>query len=183
MKRIITTALLTLVCLIGFSQNSNSKQPSRQETEVWIIEKINKYIGKEKYHSMDILDEKVSTSTKNIRFNLNDENLIITSDVTKYTSNRYMIDEFKSKTSTYTQSTTIPLKNITNKVFIKDGYIVFESNYNSFTTKHSDGYSSTDNWFGTKINANEEENFAERFNKAMNHLLSFIKKSKTTELF
>jgi hypothetical protein len=182
MKKIIATALLTLVCLLGSSQNSNIK-PSRQETEVWVIEKINKYIGKEKYHSMDLLDEKVSTSNKNIRFNLNEENFVITSDVTKYTSNRYMSDEFKSKTSVYTQSITIPLKNITNKNFIKDGYIVFESNYISFITKHSDGYSSTNNWFGTKINANEEENFAERFNKAMNHLLSFIKKSKTSEIF
>ena len=182
MKRIATTVLLTLACLMGFSQNSSSK-PSRQATEVWIIEKINKYIDKEKYHSMDIFDENVSTSNKNIKFNLNDENIIITSDVTKYTSNRYINDEFKSKTSAYTQSITIPLKNITNKAFIKDGYIVFESNYNSFTTKQSDGFSSTNNWFGTRINANQEENFAERFNKAMNHLLSFIKKSKTTELF
>lgn len=182
MKTILTTAIFTLLSILTFSQNSTSK-PSRQETESWIIEKLNNYIEKEEYHSSDILDKSISTSHKNIKFTLNTENIIISSDVTKTTSNRYLIDGIKIDKETYTEKTTIPLKNITNKIFIKDGYIVFESNYNSFTTRNSDGYTRTNNWYGTRIKSYEEANFAERFNKAMNHLLTFVKKTKSTELF
>ncbi len=182
MKKISTTVLFTFLCILAFSQNSTSK-PSRQETESWIIEKLNKYIEKEEYHSTDILDKRISTSHKNIKFTLSTENIIISSDVIKNTSNRYLIDGIKIDEETYTEKTTIPLKNITNKIFIKDGFIVFESNYNSFITRNSNGYSRTNNWYGTRIKSYEEANFAERFNKAMNHLLTFIKKSKSTELF
>ncbi len=182
MKKIVTTAIFTFLCILAFSQNSTSK-PSRLETESWIIEKLNNYIEREKYHSSDILDKSISTSYKNIKFTLNTENIIISSDVTKTTSNRYLIDGIKIDKETYTEETTIPLKNITNKSFIKDGFIVFESNYNSFITRNSNGYSRTNNWYGTRIKANEEANFAERFNKAMNHLLTFVKKTKSNELF
>lgn len=183
MRKIIITSVFVLICIIGNSQNSKNK-PSRKETEDWIIEKLNKYVVKENYHSMDFIDETVVTSKNNIKFKLDNEHIFISSDVRKNTSNRFInVDGIKSETKIYTETTSIPLKNITNKYFIKDGYVFFESNYNSFTMRHSDGYTSTNNWFGAKIRDNEEENFAERFNKAMNHLLSFTKKSKTSEIF
>lgn len=181
MKQILTILLLT-ICSFCFSQNSIIK-PNRQETEAWIIEKLNKYIAKESYHSTDIIDTNISTNKKNFKFNLNSDNIIITSDVTEYTSSRFLNFGPEPKSSVYTETITISLKNIINKTFIQDGNIVFESNYNSFKIKQSDGFSNTVNWFSTRINAYEEENFAERFDKAMNHLLSFVKKTKSNEIF
>ena len=65
----------------------------------------------------------------------------------------------------------------------KDGFIVFESDYNSFTTVYSDGFKTNNFWFGTRISASEEENFSARFNKAMNYLLTYVKKTKSAEIF
>lgn len=184
MNKILTTTLLTLVCLSGFSQNSNNK-PTRQQTEVWLLDKINKYILKENYYSFDdkIFNKKVTGSKKNIKLNLTSDSILISYEVEEYISNRFMIDGIETKTNNYNETVKIPLKDLSNKVFIKDSYLVFESNFNSFVTSRSKGASTTSAWEGLRINANEEENFAERFNKAMNHLLSFIKKPKTTELF
>jgi hypothetical protein len=184
MKKIIATALFTLVCLLGSSQNSNSK-PSRQETEVWLLDKISNYVQKERYYSFDddILNKKVSGSNKNIKLNLTNDYILISYEVEEHISNRFMNDGIEIKTNNYSETVKIPLKDLSNKEFIKDSYLVFESKFNSFVTSRTGGYSTTSAWKGVRINANEEENFAERFNKAMNHLLSFIKKSKISEIF
>lgn len=184
MKKVVSTVLLTFVFFLGFSQNSSSK-PTRQQTEAWLIDKINKYVQKEKYFSLDdnVFDKKITGSDKNIKLNLTNDYIIITYEVEEHISNKFMIDGIEIKTNNYNETVKIPLKDLSNNVFIKDSYLVFESNFNSFVTSRSGGKSTTSAWEGVRINANEEENFAERFNKAMNHLLSFIKKSKTTELF
>jgi hypothetical protein len=166
----------------SFSQNSINR-PTRQQTEAWIIEKLNKYVEKEKYFSNKILDKEYSTTYKNIKFNLTNDFFTITSNVTEYISNRYLIDGPEITKKEYTETVNIPLNKITNNNFIKDGYIFFESNYNSFVLTNSNGNNSSRNWFGTRINAFEEENFSTRFNKAMNHLLSFVKKTNSTEIF
>lgn len=166
----------------SYSQKKGNK-PTRQQTEIWLSEKIDRYINKENYHSIDIEDKTINTIDKNIKLTLNDNSIIITYDVKKTRSNRYLIDGLEFKTENYSESITIPLKNITNKVFINKGYLVFESNFESFVRANSNGSKSTTNWYGLRIDAYKEEDFPERFNKAMNYLLTFVKKSKTSETF
>lgn len=182
MKNIILLLTLFMICNLSYSQKKAVK-PNMQQTETWLLAKMNKYITKEDYHSVDISDKTISTKNKNIKLTLNDDSIIITYDVDQTRSNRYLIDGLEIKTENYTESVTIPLKNITNKVFINQGYLVFESNYESFVKANSNGYKSTNNWYGIKIDAYKEEDFSERFNKAMTHLLTFVKKSKPSETF
>jgi hypothetical protein len=182
MKKIILLAILFMFSNFSYSQKKDNK-PTRQQTEIWLSEKIDRYINKENYHSIDTEDKKIITIDKNIKFTLNDNSIIITYDVEKTRSNRYLIDGLEFKKENYTESVTIPLKNITNKVFINKGYLVFESNYESFVRTKSNGSKSTTSWFGLRIDAYKEEDFSKRFDKAMNHLLTFVEKSKTSETF
>jgi hypothetical protein len=178
-----------MISNLSHSQKSAIK-PTRQQTETWLLEKINKYIKKVNYKSFDTVAagflyvaKTITISEKNIKLVLNDTSIIITSDVEKTRGNKYMIDGLEYETENYTESITIPLKNITNKVFINQGYLVFESNYESFVLAESNGYKRTTNWYGLQIDAYKEEDFAARLNKAMNHLLTFVKKSKPSETF
>lgn len=181
LKNIITILFFISISSITYSQNNN--KPTRQQTESWLIEKINKYILKETFFSFDVLEKKISGHKNNFKIELNNENITITCVVTKYISNRFFSDGLEIEKKEYLESTTIPLNKITNKAFIKKSYLVFESNYNSFIFKSDNIEQSPTNWFGIQILDNNEENFAERFNKAMNYLLSFIKTNKATEIF
>jgi hypothetical protein len=185
MKNIILLAILVTFCNFSYSQK-NANKPTRQQTETWLSEKISKYIHKEDYYSIDdnILMKVTTGNKKNINLRLTYESIIITYDVEEYISNKYeKVFGIENKTRNYSVSVTIKLKDITNKVFIKEGYLVFQSNYKSFVTTNSDGFKNTSNWYGVKIDAYEEEDLTVRFNKAMNYLLTFVKKSKPSEIF
>jgi hypothetical protein len=177
--------LFLSISTLCYSQNSPISKPTRQLTEIWLSEKINKYLQKKDYYSIDDinLSTKISGDIKNIKLRFTNETILITKEVEERSSNKFMFDGPQFETKNFNESITIPLKDLKNKEFIKDGYLFFESSYNSFVITSSDGHKRTSNWHATRINAFEEENFTERFNKAMNHLLSFIKKSKPSELF
>ncbi len=196
MRKFLTTVLFTITFSLGFSQSSANKA-TRQQTESWILEKLNKYVTKGVYSTSENVEKTLertgvgslssnyrwTSEENNIRFRIDGNDIIVTSDFSRHTSNKYVQDELYSKTDTYSKTYTIPLDKITNKEFITQGYLVFRSNYNSFSEYTSKGSENKTSYFGIRIDEYGEENFAIRFNKAMNHLLSFTKKVKSSELF
>lgn len=196
MKKIIIVIIFFTFCNNVYSQNSANK-PTRQQTESWIIEKLNKYVTKGVYSTSESVDKtleqagigsistdyKWSSEENNIKFRIVDNNIIVTSDYSRHTTSKYIQDKYYSSTDSYSKTYTIPLDKITNKEFIDQGYLVFRSNYNSFTVNNSEGSENKTSYYGIRIDAFGEENFSVRFNKAMNHLLSFTKKTKSSELF
>lgn len=181
-SKILFILFVTLFSNLSFSQKISNK-PTRQQTETWLLEKTNKYIHKKDYNSFDVSRKEIGVSKKNITLEFTDKSIIVKYDVEEYISNKYMSEGVKIEKNNYSEKVTIPLKDISNKIFIKDNYLVFESNYNSFVTTRNDGFVSKSRWKSFSIDANEEENFANRFDRAMNHLLSFVKKSKPSETF
>jgi hypothetical protein len=196
MRTILLTLLFFSICSACYSQAAKSK-PTRKETEAWIILKIQKYINKEAYFSSEDIDKTLSNAgveplafnykwlkkESNFKFNFIDNNLIVNSDIEETTSNKYISDLPFYKKINYKKEVFIPLDKISQKIFIKDGYLFFESTYNSIIEKSVEKGEFTSRYYGIKINQFEEENFTERFNKAMNHLLSFIKKSSNSDIF
>jgi hypothetical protein len=174
---------LMFSCLICNAQ-VNPNYVSRAQTEEWILNKIRLYAAKERYSSTDIFDDKISTTENNFSYSFKDDNLIIKSVVKKVRSNRYFNDKMRHEENNYSEILTIPLNKLTNKYFINEGYLVFSADYNAFVTKNSkDNYEQKSSWHGIRIDMYGEERFVEKFNKAMFHLLSFVKKSKEKDLF
>ena len=187
MKKIITTALFTLVCLIGFSQNSNSK-PTRQQTEAWLIDKINKYAAKEKFHSSDgdlyYSSIKTSISEENIQFKIISNDIVVSSNVTIYSRETFSPNQPLpvGETKTYSKTVNIPLDKI-KSITVKDGYLVFDSDYKSILETDRNSKPQYTSAYLIRFDQYGEQDFANRFNKAAAHLLSFIKKSKVNEIF
>jgi hypothetical protein len=187
MKKIITTTLLTLICVLGFSQNTNSK-PTRQQTENWILDKINKYAAKEKFHSSDgdlyYSSMKTSISEKNIEFKIINNDIVVSSNITIYSRETFSPNQPLpvGETKTYSKTVNIPLDKI-KSISVKDGYLVFDSDYKSILETDINSKPQYTSAYLIRFDQYGEQDFANRFNKAAAHLLSFIKKSKTTELF
>lgn len=181
MKKYIFTLLLLFIYFISFSQNS-VKKPSRQQTQDWLIEKINKYLDTEDFSSSDLTTFTISEKKTNIKLKFEGDNIVITYDSNIYTINRFMNDGPYSKNTNFSSEVIIPLNRLSQKVFIKNGLLFFNSNFNSFTEKRNQEVSKR-SFYSVGINQNEEENFVERFNKAMNYLLTFIKKPTLSETF
>lgn len=170
----------SLICIAQVKPNN----VSRAQTEEWILKKIKLYAAKEDYHSSDILDDKISTLKNNFSYSFKDDDLIITCSVRKFRSNRYLSDKMRIEEENYSEILTIPLNKLNNKYFIKEGYLVFSADYNVFVTQNSNNkYELKSSWHGIQIDMYGEERFVEKFNKAMFHLLTFVKKSKEKDLF
>ena len=187
MKKIILIGILFSFFNFSYSQKKTNK-PTRSQTVTWLSEKINKYLHKEDYITFEISSittrKEIFLTKKNINFKFTDKSIIITYDVERLESNKYTIDGIENEKTNYSEKVELPLKNITNKVFIKDNYLVFQSNYNSFIETSSEGSIEKNKFVGFKIDPYEENDFINRFNKAMNHLLSFVEKSsKSSEIF
>lgn len=187
MKNIIAITLLTLVCFLGFSQNSISK-PTRQQTEDWIQEKLDKYVSKEKYHSSDdnlyYSTLKISISEKNIQFKIIGNDIVVSSNVTIYSRETFSPNQPLpvGETKTYTKTVNIPLDKI-KSITVKDGYLVFDSDYKSILETDRSSKPQYTSAYLIRIDQYGEQDFTNRFNKAAAYLLSFIKKSKISEIF
>jgi hypothetical protein len=186
MKKIISTAFLSIMFFLGLSQNSNSK-PTRQQTENWIEDKINKYAVKEKFHSSDdnlyYSPIKISTSEKNIQFKIIGNVVVVSSTVTIYSTDAFPNQPISvGETKTYSKNVNIPLDKI-KSITIKDGYLVFESDYKSILETDINAKPQYTSAYIIRIDQFGEQDFTNRFNKAAAHLLSFIKKYKISEIF
>ncbi len=183
MKKISTAVLFTFLCIMAFSQNSKSK-PTREQTEGWIQDKINKYAAKEKFHSSNYSSTKISTSEENIQFKIIGNDIVVSSNVTIYTRETFALNQPLpvGETKTYIKTVNIPLDKITS-FYIKDGYLVFDSDYKSILETDINSKPQYTSAYLIKIDQYGEQDFINRFNKAAAHLLSFIKKSKTSEIF
>lgn len=182
MKKYFLSLLLIFILIPGFSQNS-VKKPSRQKTQEWLISKINKYIETEDYSSSEFSNLTTSQHITNIKLRFEGDNIVIAYDTEEITINRYINDVPYSKTTNFSSEVIIPLNKLSQKVFIQNGMLFFKSSFNSFTVKVNNKEVNRRSFYSVNIKQNEEENFVERFNKAMNHLLTFIKKTSSSETF
>lgn len=183
MKTKIVFFFLICTSLICNAQ-VNPNNVSRAQTEEWILKKIKLYGAKEDYQSFDSFDDKISITKNNFSYSFKDDDLIITCSVRRFRSNRYLYDKMRIEEENYSEILTIPLNKLNNKYFINKGYLVFSADYNAFVTNNSNNsYESKSSWHGIRIDMFGEERFVEKFNKAMFHLLTFVKKSKEKDLF
>jgi hypothetical protein len=148
------------------------------------LEKIKLYAEKNHYFSDSFGDVNYSSTESNYTYKFVGDNFVIGCDVERTVTNRYIQDKMKYEKEKFTREITIPFNKLNNKFFINDGFLVFSADYNAFIVK--DGNKSGENktkWHGFRINIYGEEQFVEKFNRAMFHLLTFVKKSKAKDLF
>ena len=177
------TILLSIFILTNYLSVAQKTTPSRIDTESWLLEKMNKYVAKNTIDcrklSSDVFSKTTDCSTyTNVRFTLSGDNLIINFSVekTEYNDNGNVKSNFSRKVK-------VPLYDLSDDFYITTNSLSFATKYMAITIEDSNGKSQKSSFFKLWFNDQEEENFRDRFNKAMNHLRTFIKKPKSKEVF
>jgi len=184
--KISTILCLTLFIVFGIPSFGQKANPSRSETETWLLEKMNKYVAKNSIDCNKLLPGDNSFNNKttdcstytNVSFSFSGDNLLISSSVkkTEYHDNGNVETNF-------TRKITIPLYDLSYDFYITTNSLFFSTKYSAIKVDDSNGKSSKQSSFSLWFNTNEEEDFKTRFDKAMNHLRTFVKKPKSNEAF
>jgi hypothetical protein len=182
MRYILIFVLLTVFDAKLFAQSAT---PSRMATENWIVEKLNKYVSKSNlecnklFPGMDDSPIKNCLTYKNIRFSISRDTLLVSANVNDI--------EYKDKgklESNFSRIIYVPLATLADtKTYISATSLFLITKFSSIIVKDDNGRSEKTSLLKLYISTDEEENFIERFDKAMNHLRSFIKSEKSKEAF
>lgn len=157
---------------------------SREQTEDWIQEKLNKYIARNSVTRVNVFDhgtvhdgppELTQLSTlSNVMFKFSGDDLIITCHVKETTGGK--------NEKEYERTIKVPVYNLDEFSCWSTG-IAFRSKFNSFEEKNSDGSNLKCDYAGFDFSGEDEENLSIRLQTAFAHLKSFVSKPKSNEVF
>jgi hypothetical protein len=85
--------------------------------------------------------------------------------------------------SRFKRNVTIPLSDLQNDFYITNNSLHFYTKYSAIKIEDNNGTIEKQVGFKLSFDADQEEDFKTRFDKAMNHLRTFIKKPKSSEPF
>ena len=178
--KILSIILLTLFVFIGSHSNGQKSSATRSQTETWLLEKMNKYVAANTIKCYKIFQDDPSTTThcltyRNVSFSFSGDNLIINMSVEKSIK-----DKLDSR---FTRNVTIPLYALSNDFYITTNSLFFSTKYSAIKVEDSNGNPEKQGSYSLSFKTNEEDDFESRFDKAMNHLRTFIKKPKSSEAF
>ncbi|MBS1649224.1 MAG: hypothetical protein JSR09_05905 [Bacteroidetes bacterium] len=185
--KILSIFFFTALILLTIPSVGQKANPTRSETEAWLLEKMNKYVAKNTIDCNELFPgDKTSPFNKTtdcstytgVSFSFAGDNLIITANVKKTEYN----DKGNIETN-FTRKVTIPLHDLDNTFYITSNGISFSTKYSAIRVDDSNGKSNKQGYFSLWFNTNEEENFKTRFEKAMSHLRTFVKIPKSNEAF
>lgn len=182
--KIFLTILTTFIEFTSIAQ----KQVSRAETEEWLLSKMNKYVAASTFECYKMFPEgttglynKVSNCSEytGTTFNFKGDSLVINAKVKReeYNDNETIVERFSRRV-------VIPICDLASyDSYINGDSLCFKTKFSVIKFEDSNMKSSKWSSFFLKITTFDEEDFIKRFNKAMNHLRTFIKKTKSKEVF
>jgi hypothetical protein len=180
MKHLAVT-LLTFLVITGINANAQKSNATRSETELWLLEKMNKYVFPKFGFCDRIFPDKPEIHVDcyeytDVNFKFTADNLVINLKVNKTDLNNIK--------SSFSRTITIPLYALNgDSTYMTEYKLYFFAKYAAIKFEDSNGKTENETvcQFGFKTNG--EENFISRFNNGINHLRTFIKKPKSNEAF